>query len=793
MISEKVLHTLEFNKVIEKVKRFLNLEMGKGELDKEWPAESFEEMRDRLSLTKEADLALSKYNADIVASYDDPDFALGKAEKQITLTISEIIKVSRVLRSARLFKKKMGQIEDEQIKTLRHFASNLYMDSQFEDDVERCFVSDDQVSDNASENLRSIRKQIRKINEQIRDKLNSILRDSRNSRYIQDSFVTERGGRYVIPVKAEFKSSIKGMLHDQSSSGSTVYIEPEEVLHLNNELRLCQLKEKEEIERILQSFTMRVSVISDRIRLSNDILIKADVAFAKAKYAHDTKSSHPIINSDGYINIINGRHPLIDKDKIVPINVALGKDYNFLVISGPNTGGKTVTLKLCGLFSLMAMCGLFLPATDGTEISFFNKIFCDIGDEQSIENSLSTFSSHMKNIIEICDGVDESSLALIDEIGAGTDPAEGAALALSVFENLISKKCKGIVTTHYNELKEYAFLNEGARNASMEFDPVKLTPTYKLNIGIPGSSNALEISKKLGLDENIISSAYKRLSKDKIAFEKVLKSAQEAMTRAEDTLRESESIKAEYQNKLDWVKGEEKRLKELKENALKNARIEAKRIVAEAETESEELIGQLKEILNSAEIDEYDLNRARQIKRKIEDSKYNVEIQDEEEIEDMEPLPAERIEPGQKVYVKSLSGICEIVSVSRNREDVRVRYGSLDADTKLSDLFLINKISKPKREKQKVSLVSKVSSRGEVLTELNLLGKTVLEALAETDAFLDNCSVNGISECKIIHGIGTGALRKAIWEHIKKHPLVDSFRPGKYGEGEKGVTIVKLK
>ena len=283
------------------------------------------------------------------------------------------------------------------------------------------------------------------------------------------------------------------------------------------------------------------------------------------------------------------------------------------------------------------------------------------------------------------------------------------------------------------------------------------------------------------------------MSKDKIAFEKVLKSAQEAMTRAEDTLRESESIKAEYQNKLDWVKGEEKRLKELKENALKNARIEAKRIVAEAETESEELIGQLKEILNSAEIDEYDLNRARQIKRKIEDSKYNVEIQDEEEIEDMEPLPAERIEPGQKVYVKSLSGICEIVSVSRNREDVRVRYGSLDADTKLSDLFLINKISKPKREKQKVSLVSKVSSRGEVLTELNLMGKTVLEALAETDAFLDNCSVNGISECKIIHGIGTGALRKAIWEHIKKHPLVDSFRPGKYGEGEKGVTIVKLK
>lgn len=792
MISERVLHLLELNKVIEKVKRFLNLEMGKAALDEERPASSFEDMRERLFLTKEADVVLTKYGIDPVASYDDIQSALQKAEKQITLSISDILKIARVLRSARLFKKKILQLEDE-LPRLKHFALSLYVDKDFEDDVERCFISEDQVSDEASETLKAIRKGIRKVNEQIKDKLNSILRDGRNSKYIQDFFVTERSGRYVIPVKAEYKNSIRGMLHDQSSSGSTVYIEPEEVLHLNNELRLLQLKEKEEIERILQAFTQRAGAMIDDIRLTDDILIKADVAFAKAKYAHDTRSVLPLLNSEGKINIMRGRHPLIDREKIVPIDIALGKDCNFLVISGPNTGGKTVTLKLCGLFTLMAMCGLFLPASEGTEISYFESVFCDIGDEQSIENSLSTFSSHMKNIIEICDSVSRSSLVLIDEIGAGTDPAEGAALALSVFEFMLSKNCKGIVTTHYNELKEYAFLNERSKNASMEFDPVNLKPTYRLNIGIPGSSNALEISKKLGLKEEIISAAYRRLSKDKIAFEKVLKSAQEAMSQAEARLSEAESIKAEFQAKLDWVKEEERKLKELKENALKNARIEAKRIIAEAQTESEQLLEELKKIIKSAELDEYDLNRARQIRRKLEDKRYAIDADDGEDIGDLAPLPPERAEVGQKAYIKSLSGICEIVSVSRNREDVRVRFGGIEIDTKINDLFLPGRQQPNKEKKQKISLVSKVAPQDNVKTEINLLGRTVLEALDEADEFLNNCSVMGISECKIIHGIGTGALKKAIWEYLKKHPLIESFRHGEYGEGEKGVTIVKLK
>ena len=792
MIYEKVLNLLELNKVTEKVKRFLSLEMGKGTLDEERPAKSFEEMRERLLLTREADVVLTKYGADPVASYDDPQAALQKAEKQITLAISGILKVARILRSARLFKKKIAQLEDE-LPQLKRFASLLFIDKNFEDDVERCFISEEQVSDEASANLKSIRKSIRKVNEQIKVKLSSILRDGRNSKYIQDFFVTERNGRYVIPVKAEYKNSVKGMLHDQSSSGSTVYIEPEEVLQLNNELRLLQLKEKEEIERILQAFTSRVGGMADEIRLTNDILIKADVAFAKAKYAHDTKSVLPLINSEGKINILRGRHPLIDKEKIVPIDISLGKSYSFLVISGPNTGGKTVTLKLCGLFTLMAMCGLFLPASEGTEISFFKNVFCDIGDEQSIENNLSTFSSHLRNIIEICECVDVSSLVLIDEIGAGTDPAEGAALALSIFEYLLGKNCKGIVTTHYNELKEYAFLNERSKNASMEFDPVNLKPTFRLNIGIPGSSNALEISKKLGLREEIISSAYGRLSKDKIAFEKVLKSAQEAMSEAEARLREAESIKAEFQVKLDWVKEEERRLKELKENALKNAKIEAKRIIAEAQTQSEQLIEELKKIIKSAELSEYDLSRARQIRRKLEDSKYSIEIDDGEDIEDMEQLPPDVAEVGQKAYIKSLSGMCEIVSISRNREDVRVRFGGIEIDTKLNDLFLPKRATVKKEKRQKVSLVSKISPQGPVKTEINLLGRTVLEALEEADEFLNNCSIMGISECKIIHGLGTGALRKAIWEYLKKHPLVKSFRPGEYGEGEKGVTIVKLK
>jgi DNA mismatch repair protein MutS2 len=786
MITEKVLKSLELDKVLNKVKSYLSLEKSGEILLCEKPAESFDGMRQRLALTKEADMLISSYNADSVASFDDPENILIKAKKLVTLTISEILKIAGLLRSSRLFKAKMGEISDERLTILKEYASALYVDKSFEEECDKCFVSDEQVSDNASSELQNIRKSIRKINEDIRHQLESVLHAGGNSKYIQDFYVTVRNGRYVIPVKAEFKNNIKGMLHDQSSSGATVYIEPEIVVESNNELKLLQIKEAEEIERILQAFTSKVNIAAESLRLTSNTLIKVDIAFAKAKYAHVTKSVYPALNSDGVINIICGRHPLIGSDKIIPVSIKLGKEYKYLIISGPNTGGKTVTLKTCGLFCVMAMCGLYLPASEGSEISFFENIFTDIGDEQSIERNLSTFSSHMKNIIEICENVNAKSLTLIDEIGAGTDPKEGAALALAILSHLVESGSVGIVTTHYSELKEYAFINKGTLNACMEFDPVNLKPTFKLNIGLPGSSNALEISKKLGLKETIISAAYNNLSNEKIIFEKVLKSAEEAKMKAEKNLAETESLKKEYAEKLEKITVQEKNMQQLTDNLMLKAKTDAKRIYAEAAEESESLIKELKRIIDAGEISEQDLSRARQIKNRLSDKRY-AEINDISQYEN-DLIPLNKPEIGQNVYIKSLSKNGVITQV--NKDNITINMGGIKINAKISDIFKADK--NENKNKANITVVNKIMPQS-CATEINLLGKTVLEAIPEIDAFLDNCAISGIKVCKIIHGFGTGLLRKAVWEHLKTQPLVESFRGGKYGEGEKGVTIVTLK
>lgn len=797
MLSNKVLNSIELNKVLLKIKNYLVLEKSEDILLSQNFAQNFEEMKSKLNFTKEADIVICQYNVDPLYSFDNVDNILIKAEKQITLTISEILKVQKLFRSSRLFKTKINQIDDNNIIVLKEFADIIFTNKAFEKECDRCFISDEQISDNASNTLQSIRKSIKKINDQIKEKLNSVLRYGNNAKYIQDYYVTIRNGRYVIPVKAEFKNSISGMLHDRSASGSTVFIEPDAVVQLNNELKLFKIKENEEIEKILQKFTADISISTENLKNNSDILIKADIAFAKAKYSHSIKAIYPMINSNGYINIINGRHPLIDKDQIIPVSLSLGKDYKYLIITGPNTGGKTVTLKLCGLFTAMAMCGIFLPCSDGSEISFFDSIFTDIGDEQSIEQNLSTFSSHMKNIINICNNINGKSLVLIDEIGAGTDPAEGAALALAILNHLLKNSSFGIITTHYNELKEFAFLQNDAKNASMEFDPVKLNPTYKLIIGIPGSSNALEISKKLGLNEEIISSAYKNLTNEKIMFEKVLKSAEKARAEAEINLDKTEKAKKEYYDKLEEIKFKEKKLKQTEETATENAKAKAKRIYTDAVTKSEELLKELKDIIKSEEIKEYDIIKSRQIKKHLENNKYSYENFDKENIQNLKPV--DKLKKGQTVYIKSLSTICTVLDISKN--NVRVKAGGLDVNTKKSDLFLIENKDNTVIKKDKVNKNNNKSSINIIKnietvtakTEIKLLGKTVLDALPEIDSFLDNCSINGIKECKIIHGLGTGALKKGIWEHLKTQPLVDSYRSGKYGEGESGVTIIILK
>lgn len=711
------------------------------------------------------------------------------------LSIGEILKITRLYKCSRQFKTKITSIQSESIIILKEFVAKIFTDKKFEDESDRCFISEEQVSDNASEQLLSIRKKTARLNEKIKEVLSSVL--NKNTDYIQDNYITLRSGRYVIPVKTEFKNKVKGMLHDQSSSGATVYIEPEQVVELNNELKLLEIKEKEEIEKILRAFTDKIREAAAELSTNNILLIKADIAFAKAKYAHSIKAVMPQINSNGYINILNGRHPLIDENTVVPVSINLGNDFNFLVITGPNTGGKTVTLKLCGLLCVMALCGMFLPASDGSEISYFENIFCDIGDEQSIEHNLSTFSSHMKNIIQICDSANNKSLVLIDEIGAGTDPEEGAALALSILEHLLEQNCKGIITTHYSVLKEYAFIEKGVKNASMEFDPVNLKPTYKIKIGMPGSSNALEISKKMGLSEHIISRAYNNLSKEKIQFEQVLKSAERVRDEAEKNLAETKLLKNEYDIKVKDIEQESLRIKNIRENALSKAKTEARRIYNNAAYESELLIEQLKEIFKKQQIDDYDLTKARQLKKQLENSAYSLNETENIMTKDLIKAQPQDIKTGQSVYIKSLSNVFNIKDISKNKKEITVTSGNIDIKTNINDVYIIENDQKTNNiNDTNVNINIKTDINIEnstVSSEVKLLGMTVLDALPKVDELLDSCSVNNISECKIIHGIGTGRLRKAVWEHLKTHPLVKSYRSGAYGEGEKGVTIVELK
>lgn len=792
MISDKVLSVLELDKVMDRVKKFLTVPGSADILLNEKPAQSFEQLKQKLALTNQADIVITHYNINPLNSYDDICGIADKAQKQITLSIAEIIKVTRFLTCSRLFKTKINELKCDKIPALAEMAQKIYTDKKFVENSNKCFISEEQIADDASSELYSIRKSIKKNNEKIKDVLDTVL--IRYASIIQDSYITVRGGRYVIPVKAEHKNQINGLLHDRSASGATVYIEPQQIVTLNNELKLLLIKESEEIDKILRAFTQKISAMSADLLINNKILIDADIAFAKAEYAHSTKSVMPLVNSNGYMNIINGRHPLIDSNVIVPVTVNFGHDYNMLIITGPNTGGKTVTLKLCGLFCLMAMCGLYIPASDGTEISYFEDIYCDIGDEQSIENSLSTFSSHMKNIIEICDKVNENSLVLIDEIGAGTDPDEGAVIALSVTEYLLDKNCKGVITTHYNELKEYAFVNEKAKNACMEFDPVNLKPTYKLKIGIPGSSNALEISKKLGLKEEIISSAYKNLSQGKIKFEKVLQSADKARFEAEQNLEISQKLKEEYLQKLSEAEEQYRQAKTIRENALNNAKTEAKRLYANATLECEELIKEIKDIIKKEQIEEYDLIRARQINKKIENKIFQSATEHDNNKNIIQAVDQDLI-TGRTVYIKSLQSAAEIIEISKNKKTVTVKAGNIIIKAKKDDIYIFegNEINRNKsNKKNEVNITVAKDTAPFISNEIKLIGQTVLDALPQVDEFINNCSVNGLKVCKIIHGIGTGKLRNAIWQHLKKQPLVKNFRSGTYGEGEKGVTIVEL-
>ena len=787
MISDKTLKALEYDKILCSVSEYAALKKTKDNIVSLTPATDISTARFMLDKTAEAFKLLFTYSIPQIYYFEDLADEIKRVDAGGTLNIPEILRVAAALKSARLAKSSILSVNDDTLKLIPEIAERLYVNQSFEKEISSKIVSEDEINDNASPKLFSIRKTIRNLNAQIRDKLNSYMRGG-FGKYLQESVITLRQDRYVIPVKNEYRSFVKGFIHDQSSTGATVFIEPEAVMELNNDLKRATFDETEEIHRILAEITAEIANMTSALEYNSENLYEIDLSFACAVYSFNNKCSLPILNEDGIIHLNRARHPLIAKDKVVPVSVALGEKYNFLLITGPNTGGKTVALKLVGLTTLMAMSGLFIPADDDSKIFFFNGVYCDIGDEQSIEQSLSTFSSHISNVINILNNADEKSLILLDEIGAGTDPEEGSALALAIIKKLLSFNCFGVITTHYNALKEFAETDKRIENASMQFDRETLKPLYRLNVGIPGSSNAIDIAKTLGISNDIICDAENNLSTEKITFEKVLKRAEESRREAEKLKEELEELKAEKEKELNAVLSEKDRIRSEREKITANAKAEIKRIVAEKLADAEEIIDELKDILKRAGLESREVFKASELKNRLENSKYLTSDDNDAPVV-LQKTKKSELKTGDKVYVKSIGSYAHVVSVKEKKNEVIVRVGNAQAVVKTDDVY--NRET-PTDIKDKIT-VKRSGVNNLAVSEINVVGKTSLDAVDMVAEFIDRAVMTGLEEVKIIHGVGGGVLLKEIRNFLKNNKNVAEFRSGKYGEGENGVSIVKLK
>lgn len=786
MISEKTLKSLEFDKILKIVSGYAVLDSSKAAIEHLKPTSDRREVTYLLKSTEEAFKLLYKYSLERVPYCVSVVNAVSRAEKGATLNMRELLDIAALLAASRTVKASIESVSDESVENIKTLASGLFEYRILEKEITSKIVSEDTMADSASERLASIRKRIRDLNVKIRDKLNSYIRGS--NKFMQDNVVTMRMNRYVIPVKAEYKGMVKGFVHDQSATGSTVFIEPEQVIEYNNDLKTAYIEESEEVYRILRELSGKVAGISNAIKYNEEILSDIDVFYAKATYAFETKATRPIVNFSGIISIKKARHPLINPEKVIPVTVTLGKEYKYLLVTGPNTGGKTVTLKLTGLMCLFAMCGLYIPCEEESEVSVFENIFCDVGDEQSIEQSLSTFSSHMVNIIDFCNNLTSSSLVLLDELGAGTDPEEGSALALAVIEKLLKSGSCGIVTTHYSRLKEYAMTEPLIENASMDFDIKTLRPVYKLNIGIPGNSNAIEISKRLGLPEDLAKRATELLSKDKVSLDNVLKKAEESRQEAEKLSEELKVLKEEKEKELEGVKKELSSVKAEKEKITASARQEVKKIVSERLIEAEAIVSELNDIYKTCELENGELIRARTLKNKLADSKYLNEDIPLSKYE-LAPVDVKKLSVGDEVYVKSFNNTGTINGIKEKKGEIEVLFGNIKSTVKLSDCFNAKKQA-IQSEKPKVS---RSVERSSPKAEINIIGKTVSEGVEEVEKFIDQAVVSNIPEIRIIHGMGTGKLKKGVWDYLKTNKNVSEYRLGRYGEGESGVTVVTLK
>jgi DNA mismatch repair protein MutS2 len=786
-MNERALRVLEFYKIKEELKKYTQTGAGKDLIDNLKPYDNLYEVKEHLEETKEAlKLLFTKGSPPFEGVYDVRN-GISRAEKGSSIMPEQLLKIAALLRSARNFKDYVFHKEEEEaFRVIEDICIGIKPLKKLEDEIFLAIVSEDEISDRASTTLYNIRRALKDKNASVRDKVNSLMRSY--SQYLQENLYTMRGDRYVLPVKAEHKSAVQGLVHDQSSSGATLYIEPMSLVNLNNEIKELMLKEKAEIERILAYLSSKVHSEIVTVKNNANIIWELDFIFAKARYASERNCTCPNINEAGVIDIIDGRHPLIDTKVVVPISVYLGKEFTSLVITGPNTGGKTVALKTIGLLHVMAISGLMIPAKEGSIVSFFKEVFADIGDEQSIEQSLSTFSSHMTNIVNIIGKADEQSLILFDELGAGTDPTEGAALAVSILENLKMRKCKIVATTHYSELKAYALKTEEVENASVEFDVETLRPTHRLLVGVPGKSNAFEISKRLGLPEYIIKDAKENIANETLQFEDLIQSLQEKRIKAENDARAAEQLKSELVKLKEKYEEKLYSLQNTREKALIEAQREAKRLVKDAKEEADSIIKNIRELERMGYSSD-SRQKLEEERRKLKNRLENME-QKTDRIKEKDGEELKNVKEGQEVFLPSLNQKVIVISKPDSKGEVQVQAGIMKISAKLKDLRASTGISK--EEKKKVKREARLNLKA-VSTSVDLRGMDSMEAMYTVDKYLDDAYMAGLNEVTVIHGKGTGILRNAINDMLKRHGHVRTYRLGEYGEGGTGVTVVELK
>ncbi len=788
MPSSRVYELLEFNKIRQSVAAFAVLSHTKEKLCTALPSFNFSEISTAQSLTIEADVMLNKLLLDPIVSFDPIDELLEKARVDATLGMGELLKVARLLRAARIARSTITSATEE-IVLLKRLVEGIFVDKLLENNITDVILSDTEISDKASDKLYGLRRKIATLNVKLKEKLLSYTKNNNSSKYLQDNLVTIREGRYVLPVKSECRGEVAGLVHDKSATGSTVYIEPFAIVELNNELRYTIGEEQAEIERILREFTRRVSACTDLLYVSQNICVSLDEVFAKAKYSVKINGTSPTFNEKGVLSLKKARHPLIDKDKVVAIDVELGGDFSVLMITGPNTGGKTVSLKTTGLLCLMAYFGLMLPC-ENANVCLYDDIFCDIGDNQSIESELSTFSSHMTCLIKIIKNISNKSLVLLDELCGGTDPEEGAALAIGFVNKIINVGCSAILTTHYGQLKEFAMTTKSVRNASMQFNEETFAPTYKLVMGMPGSSNALKIAKRLGVDDDIISIARKNLSEEKRSFEKILSSAEEIKRKSEVELDETRRLTQQLLLEKSELERRKKQLDLTMEKIRANAAAETKRLVSSAVERANEIIEEM-----TAELKNFDdaaLLRSKKMRRELENLDYT--LNSEAIVAECVEIKDSEIVVGAEVVVKSLNSSGIVKSVNVKRKEAEVQIGSVKMKLGFSNLGKpIKKKILPAPKNRSYVNVERVSS-GFTQREIVVLGMTVSEALEQIEPFvLSMANEDDAKTLRIVHGKGTGALGRGIQDFLKTNPLVLEYRYGRYGEGDSGVTIVTVK